>query len=59
MTAIQRRSHGRKQESIMLHKIRIALAVTALALAAVSTVDAAQAFPRFGWGVVTFAYYPL
>jgi hypothetical protein len=47
-----------KQESIM-HKIRIALAVTALALAAASTVDTAQAFPWFGWRAVPLYYAPL
>jgi hypothetical protein len=42
----------------MPHKIRIALAVTLLALAAVSTVDTASAFPRF-WPAVPFYYIPL
>jgi hypothetical protein len=59
LTAIQRRSHERKQESIMPHKMRIALAVTLLALAAVSTVGTAQAFPFFSWGAVAGYYIPL
>jgi hypothetical protein len=58
MMTNQPRSRERNQESIMPHKIRIALAVTLLALAAVSTVDTASAFPRF-WPAVPFYYIPL
>jgi hypothetical protein len=42
----------------MLRKTSLALAVTCLALAAMSAVDTASAFPRF-WGAVTFYYIPL
>jgi hypothetical protein len=42
----------------MSHKMRIALAVTVLALTAASTAGPASAFPRF-WGAVTLYYIPL
>jgi hypothetical protein len=42
----------------MQQKMRIALALTLLALTAVSTADAASAFHRF-WPAVTFYYIPL
>jgi hypothetical protein len=48
-----------EKESIMPHKMRIALAATLLALAAVSTVDTASAFPRFGWWAVPLYGIPL
>jgi hypothetical protein len=58
MTAIQRRSHEREQEGKMPRKVRFALAVTVLALSAVSAVGTASAFP-FSWRAVPFYYIPL
>jgi hypothetical protein len=58
MTAIQRRSHEREQESKMPRKIRFALAVTVLALSAVSAVGTASAFP-FSWRAVPLYGIPL
>jgi hypothetical protein len=43
----------------MLRKTSIALAVTFLALAAMSAVDTASAFPRFGWWAVPVYGIPL
>jgi hypothetical protein len=42
----------------MPRKVRFALAVTVLALSAVSAVGPASAFPRF-WPAVTLYYIPL
>jgi hypothetical protein len=41
-----------------MNKFRIALAAMIVALAAVSAIDSASAFPRF-WGAVTLYYIPL
>jgi hypothetical protein len=43
----------------MLHKLRVALPVTLLALAAVSSIDSASAFSWFGWPAVAGYYIPL
>jgi hypothetical protein len=42
-----------------MNKFRIALAAMIVALAAVSAIDSASAFPHRFWHAVTFYYVPL